>query len=194
MNHSNCILENGDLKGLNYLETGEKVKVYHKGEVKLSEMKLYLSKDENEKKIFTKIYLDNEKNIVLSNNHYILSIDKFINVSDLDTGSKLLYMNDKNEFEICEISKTEDLIESGCYFILTEKGNIIIDNMVISSFSKEWNILNLENIHSKLNFLTLALRKFPSNYIICVGDSLNKFRISIRNSTTRIRDWTRKFW
>ena len=45
MNHSNCILENGDLKGLNYLETGEKVKVYHKGEVKLSEMKLYLSKD-----------------------------------------------------------------------------------------------------------------------------------------------------
>ena len=193
MNHSNCILENGDLKGLSSLEFGDKILCYESGKLCLSEMKIYLSKENEEKKIFTKITLDNGKMVTLSRNHYVLGLDKYINVSDLEIGDKVLYLNDKNEFDICQVNEMKDFIDSGCYFILTENGNIIIDNFVVSSFSNNWNLLNMENFHPQLNLLTVGIRKFPHKYIVFVKDNINKLKVNISVGTIRIRDWTRKF-
>ena len=186
MNHSNCILENGDLKGLSSLEFGDKIISYDSGKLCLSEMKIYLSK-ENEEKIFTKITLDNDKVVILSRNHYVLGLDKYINVSDLEIGDKILYLNDKNEFDICQVNEMKDFIDSGCYFILTEKGNIIIDNFVVSSFSNNLNLLNIENLHPKLNLLTVGIRKFPHKYIVFIKDNINKLKVNISVGSIRIR-------
>ena len=74
MNHSNCILENGDLKGLSSLEFGDKILSYDSGKTCLSEMKIYLSKENEEKKYLQKLLLDNDKMVILSRNHYVLEL------------------------------------------------------------------------------------------------------------------------
>ena len=88
---------------------------------------------------------------------------------DLEIGDKVLYLNDKNEFDICQVNEMKDFIDSGCYFYFNRKGNIIIDNFVVSSFNN-LNLLNIENLHPKLNLLTVGIRKFPHKYIVFIKD------------------------